>query len=277
MRITAETTMRPDVLALWKTFIVSGNEKARKCLIEHYWPLVQRVARRMLTKLPGHVELDELVSAGALGLISAVDAYEPDRSVKFETYSASRIRGAMLDGLRASDWASRLCRRRWRQLDQAACRLETELGRKPTEDELAQRMDLPLQKFRKLQQSARVTEMVSLDRPHPIYDGDKSVRRIDTQPSRHAGDPARLAAAAEIKEVITGGLNRTERLIILMYYFKQMTMKEIGQTLDMSESRVSHIHSKILASLREHLKGRREELLSAGAQRATGAAMYRAS
>jgi len=259
-----QRTTHPHVEALWRAFVSSRNEESRKCLIEHYWPLVKTTAQPLHAKLPDFVDLDDLISAGAFGLMTAVDGYNPDRGVKFETYSAPRIRGAMLDTLRSEDWVPRLVRRRALELDEAVQELQSRLIRKPTEHELAREMRLSADKFRRVQQRARVTEMVSLDREWADGDSDKSIRYIDMHKDKQAEDPVTVALRSELKEVITRGLSRAERLIILMYYFEEMTMKEIGRTLDMSESRVSQIHSQLLIRLREQLWKRRDGLQAAG-------------
>jgi len=180
--------------------------------------------------------------------------------VKFETYCAPRIRGAMLDELRSMDWVPRLVRSRAHKLNEAKHELEAQLGRRPDEGELAKKMRMPMYEFRKLQRDARAVGLVSLSRKWFETDSNKDVREIDVLEDKKSDDPLRTATRKDIKDLITRGLSRAERLIIILYYFEEMTMKEIGETLDLSESRVSQMHSAILERLRRQLEKRKKEL-----------------
>jgi RNA polymerase sigma factor for flagellar operon FliA len=192
--------------------------------------------------------------------LDALKAYDPERGVKFETYCAPRVRGAILDELRSMDWVPRLVRSRASKLNEAIHVLEAQLGRRPNERELAKKMKLSLREFRKLQRDAHATAVVSLSRKWYETDGNKEVREIDVLQDNRSDDPIRNAQQKDIKELLTRGLNRAERLIIILYYFEEMTMKEIGETLDLSESRVSQMHSAILARMKNQLERHEEEL-----------------
>lgn len=244
----------------WLQFAKTKDDASRNSLLEHYLPLVRYAAERVRTKLPDEVDVEDLVSAGIFGLMDAVNAFDPGRGVKFETYCAARIRGAILDELRSLDWVPRLVRSRAHKLNDATTVLEAAMGRKPTEKELAEKMRMPLGEFRKLQRDAKAVGVVSLSRKWLETDSHKDVREIDVLQDNRSEDPYRVAQRKDVKELVTRGLSRAERLIILLYYFEEMTMKEIGETLDLSESRVSQMHSAVLDRLRHQLDHRQKEL-----------------
>ena len=245
---------------LWRQFHKRNDDASRNGLLENYLPLVRYTAERLATKLPDEVDTDDLMSAGIFGLMDAVEAFDPERGVKFETYCVPRIRGAILDELRSMDWVPRLVRSRSHKLNVAKQVLEAELGRAPNDKELAKQLRLPMREFRKLQRDSRATGLVSLSRKWFETDSNKDVREIDILEDKRSENPFRSAQRRDIKDLVTRGLSRAERLIILLYYFEEMTMKEIGETLDLSESRVSQMHSAILARLRNQLEKRQKEL-----------------
>jgi RNA polymerase sigma factor for flagellar operon FliA len=260
MKITHIKATKEELDALWKTFHVAKDEDARNRLIENFLPIVKYTAERLHTKLPDEVEVDDLISAGIFGLVDAVNAFDPGRGVKFETYCAPRIRGAILDELRSMDWVPRLVRSRGHKLKESLQRLEAELGRRPLEKELAKDMKLSMNEFRKLQRDAHAVGLVSLSRKWFETDSNKDVCEIDVLEDKRSDDPFRAVQRKDIKDLVTRGLSRAERLIILLYYFEEMTMREIGETLDLSESRVSQMHSAILSRLRHQLDKRQKEL-----------------
>ncbi|MCC6240756.1 MAG: FliA/WhiG family RNA polymerase sigma factor [Phycisphaerales bacterium] len=248
-----------DIKKVWIDFKKSPNDQLRNMLMEHYLHLVRYNAERVHVKLPGEVELDDLMSSGIFGLMDAINAFDLDRGVKFETYCAPRIRGAILDELRSMDWVPRLVRSRAHKLNEATKHLEMELGRAPTNDELAKRLDLPVAEFDKMVKDASVVGVVSLSRKWFETDSNKDVREIDVLQDKQGTDPVREIQRKDLKELVTKGLSRAERLIIILYYFEEMTMKEIGTTLDLSESRVSQMHSSILARLKAQMADRKKE------------------
>ena len=260
MRTRQTRAPKEDVEKWWKAFRRTGSEKYRNLLLENYLPIVKYAGERLHAKLPDEVEVDDLISAGTFGLMDAVKAFDPQRGVKFETYCAPRIRGAILDELRSMDWVPRLVRSRAHKLNEATRALEASLGRKPNERELAKRMRMNMKDFRKLQRDARAVGLVSLSRKWFETDSHKDVREIDVLEDKRSDDPLRTAQRRDIKDLVTRGLSRAERLIIILYYFEEMTMKEIGETLDLSESRVSQMHSAILGRLRHQLERRQKEL-----------------
>jgi len=250
--------------AAWRTYKRTGEEKVRNRLIEHYLHLVRYNAERIGAKLPDEVDVDDLMSSGIFGLVDAIDAFDLERGVKFETYCAPRIRGAILDELRNMDWVPRLVRHRAHKLAEATRSLEVELGRVPHEDEVARRLNIPRAQFEKLLRDANAVSLISLSRKYTDPESHRDVFEIDVLPDDQGSDPVVEAQKKDIKDLITRGLNRAERLIIVLYYYEQMTMKQIGQTLDLSESRVSQMHSAILARLRNQLQTRKREMAQEG-------------
>jgi len=244
----------------WHEYKKTGTELLRNQLMENYLPLVRYNAERIHTKLPDEVDVEDLMSAGIFGLMDAIDAFDLERGVKFETYCAPRIRGAILDELRAMDWVPRLVRSRSSQVDQARKRLEMQLGRKPTDDELTTEMKVDKDEYQKIRKDAGAVGVVSLSRKWFETDSNKDVREIDVLKDDRQVNPFIAAQKQDLKDLITKGLSRAERLIVVLYYYEQMTMKEIGVTLDLSESRVSQMHSSILARLKAQLQHRGPDL-----------------
>ena len=260
MKATETKAASDQVEQWWKAFRKDGDVEARNRLMEHYLPIVKYTAERLSAKLPQEVDLDDLISTGIFGLMDAISAFDEKRGVKFETYCAPRVRGAMLDELRSMDWVPRLVRSRAHKLNEATRELEAQIGRRPDERELAKQMRMSMREFRKLRRDARAVGVVSLSRKWFETDSHKDVREIDVLEDKKSDDPLRAASRRDVKELITRGLSRAERLIIILYYFEEMTMKEIGETLDLSESRVSQMHSAILGRLRRQLEKRQKEL-----------------
>ncbi len=258
MRACKEKQRDDDI---WRRYRRSANRSLRNVLMEKYLPIVKYNAERIGAKLPDEVDHDDLVSAGIFGLMDAIDAFDLGRGVKFETYCAPRIRGAILDELRSMDWVPRLVRSRASKLEQVLRKLESVLGRTPTGDELAKHLDLPREEFDKLAKEARAVMQISLSRKYSETDSNKDVCEIDVIEDKRGRDPIEEIQKKDVKELITRGLTRAERLILILYYYEEMTMKEIGVTLDLSESRVSQMHSSILRRLKTQLEIRRKELV----------------
>ena len=244
---------------VWVEFKKTGTEELRNRLMEQYLDLVRYTAERMHMRLPGEVDVEDLMSAGLFGLMDAIDAFDLERGVKFETYCTQRIRGAIFDELRAMDWVPRLVRSRTAKIDRVRRSLEMELGRKATENEIKERLDVSGDEFEKLQKDSRPVGVVSLNRKWFETDSSKDVREIDVIKDKRQENPLSQLQRSDLKLLITKGLSRAERLIIILYYYEQMTMKEIGMTLDLSESRVSQMHSSILARLKAQMLHREKE------------------
>jgi RNA polymerase sigma factor for flagellar operon FliA len=255
------TILAPDdVEQLWIEFKKDiNNQELRNRLVEMYLPLVKYNGERIWARLPEGVELDDLVSAGVFGLMDAIDAFDLSRGVKFETYCVPRIRGAMLDELRTMDWVPRLVRSKASKLNEAVKTLEARLGRSPNEPELALQMGISLEELEKMILDANAVNLISLNKKWYETDSYKDVREIDILEDKKGEDPTRRIQKNDLMRLVTKGLNRNERLIIILYYYEELTMKEIGATLDLSESRVSQMHSSIVQRLQNQLARRRPE------------------
>ena len=258
MPATKKTTAEVDIDALWAKFFKDRSEALRNKLMECYLPLVKYTAERIYVKLPDKVEVDDLVSAGIFGLMDAIDAFDPKRGVKFATYCTPRVRGAILDELRSMDWVPRLVRARAHQLGNATKTLEAHLGRLPTEQEIAGELEMNMEEFQRLQRDASAVGLVSLSN-NLDADGDGDICEIDIIEDKKSEDPMTEAQKRDLKNLLTKGLSRAERLILVLYYYEEMTMKEIGATLDLSESRVSQMHSSIVARLKAQMETRKKE------------------
>jgi RNA polymerase sigma factor for flagellar operon FliA len=245
---------------VWETYKKTSSEELRNRLIEHYVHLVRSTAERMHMRLPGEVDVEDLVSAGLFGLMDAIDAFDLERGVKFETYCTQRIRGAIFDELRAMDWVPRLVRSRTAKVERARKALEMELGRRPTDREVCERLRVSNAEYKKLSKDSRPVGVVSLNRKWYETDSSKDVREIDVIQDSRQEDPLQELQKKDLRLLITKGLSRAERLIVVLYYYEEMTMKEIGLTLDLSESRVSQMHSSILARLQAQMQYRTRDL-----------------
>ena len=248
-----------DIKAVWESYKKRPTEKRRNSLIERYMHIVRFNAERIHAKLPTEVELDDLVSAGMFGLIDAIEAFDLDRGVKFETYCSPRVRGAILDELRSMDWVPRLVRNRSQRIQIATKALQSELGRLPSDREIAERIGVSTTEFRRMSRDATAVSMTSLSRKAFGHDSSRDVSEIDVLEDDRAENPVREVQKTDLKSLVAKGLTPTERLILILYYYEQMTMKEIGVTLDLSESRVSQMHSAIVDRLRFQLKQRDPE------------------
>ena len=248
------TKISDEVLAeVWKDFKADlKDQRLRNILIERYFPLVKYNAERVWQKLPEGVDLNDLISAGVFGLMDAIEAFDMERGVKFETYCVPRIRGAMLDELRTMDWVPRLVRSKASKLEAGRKRVEARVGRPPTAAEMAAEMEMSLEEYEKMKSDASAVGLVSLNKKWYETDSYKDVREVDIVEDQKGEDPTGGI-------LVTKGLNRNERLIMILYYYEELTMKEIGSTLGLSESRVSQMHSSIVARLKDQLRRRRPE------------------
>jgi RNA polymerase sigma factor for flagellar operon FliA len=260
---TAVTTKKvasaEEIAEIWQQFKAGPTKPLRNRLVEHYLPLVKYNGERIWSRLPDGVELDDLISAGVFGLMDAINAFDLTRGVKFETYCVPRIRGAMLDELRTMDWVPRLVRSKASKLNEAIKALEAKNGRTPNENELAQHMGMSVAELEKMISDANAVNLLSLNKKWYETDSYKDVREIDILEDKKGEDPTKRIQKSDLMRLVTKGLNRNERLIIILYYYEELTMKEIGATLDLSESRVSQMHSAIVQRLQSQLGRRRPE------------------
>ena len=248
-----KTRTRAEIQALWKEFSRTKDIHIRNLLIEHYLPTVKYTAERLHARLPNSIELDDLISVGLLGLIDAINKFDLQRGILFETYCTHRIWGTIVDELRKTDWVPRLVRQRAQQIGRATQKLETIFGRQPSDEELAEELDVDMEEFYRILRDANATVLISLDNDFSSSDGEESFREIDLQANPKSQDPFHEVLKRDIKDYVTKGLSREEKLAIIMYYYEKMTMKEIGNTVGISESRVSQVHSSVLARFKSHL------------------------
>jgi len=248
-----------DFQQVWQQYRTEPTVEQRNQLVERYLSLVKYNAERIWARLPDGVELDDLISAGVFGLMDAIDAFDLTRGVKFETYCVPRIRGAMLDELRTMDWVPRLVRSKASKMEAARKELEAQLGRPPRPDEMSSKLGVPIEQLADHVGDATAVSLVSLNKKWYETDSYKDVREIDVLEDKKAEDPTHRLQNRDLMRLVTRGLNRNERLIMILYYYEDMTMKEIGATLDLSESRVSQMHSSIVSRLQNQLCKRRPE------------------
>ena len=227
---------------LWRRYKTDGDRDARDRLVVHYSPLVKFVAGRVRSGLPSSVDQNDLVSDGVIGLMDAVDKFEPERGLQFQTYAVTRIRGAIVDGLRSSDWVPRSVREKIRDVDAASARLEHQLGRPPKDKEIAAELDLTLEELRKVYTLTAHTSVVSFE---TVLDDDAPRARSDLPGADDDLPPGFLRAVRELAE--------RDQVVVALYYWERLTLAEIGQVLGVTESRVSQLHSRATMQLRRKL------------------------
>jgi RNA polymerase sigma factor for flagellar operon FliA len=255
---------------LWAAYTESESPEIRDMLIQNYLYLVRYVAGRMAMSVPPSVEIDDLVSAGVVGLIDAVGKYDPARDTKFETYAVARIRGSIVDDLRSMDWVPRSVRRKARMVEDAYAKLENELGRAASDNEVCRKMNISTGEFRTMVEEIVSAGLLSLDDFIGNPEGEKTTRIIDLVCSKDEASPSACIETEEMKEILARAimnLPAKEKTVVALYYYEEMTLKEIGRTLGVSESRVSQIHTKAMLRLRGRLRSVRDSLLSAITER----------
>mgnify|MGYP001820005756 CR=1 FL=1 len=243
----------------WSRYQKQKTEETRKALLSKYIPLVRNVATRMAMGFPRSVELSDLVSTGVIGLIEAFANFDPERGVKFETYAVPRIRGAILDELRALDWVPRSTRAKSREIERAHMALENDLGRPPEKTELARHLKLSLNELHDALDDVSGTGMLSLDEVIYREDDNRQVPRIETVIDRETLTVLGEIEKKELKSflgVAMDRLTKQEKLVIALYYYEELTLKEIGEVMSISESRVSQIHTRAVVKLRGMVRER---------------------
>ena len=254
-RPAARYTVPEDVEQLWQTYKSDqSNVSLRNQLVEIYLPLVIYNAERLHARVPQEIELGDLIGSGVFGLMDAVKAFDLSRGVKFETYCVPRIRGAMLDELRVMDWVPRLVRSKAIKIKKATGNLETRLGREPKDEEIAKEIGISLSQLETMKLEINPHSFISLNKKWYETDSYKEVREIDIIYDRNAPSPSDKMEKGDLWRVALKGLNRNERLIMILYYGEELTMKEIGETLDLSESRISQMHSTIIERMQEKIR-----------------------
>jgi RNA polymerase sigma factor FliA len=246
-------TMDDDLESLWITYKRSGDQNLRNILIELHMPLVRVIAERLLQTLPKSIDLDDLSSAGTFGLMDAINGYDLSRGIKFKTYCTTRIRGSILDELRSQDWVPRLVRLKAHRLEKALRRLEGELGRDPNQFELAEALDMSLLELRATKAEANAKTIFSLSEKWDDSDDDNEMEKVEILADKKCQDPVQTMHQRDVLELITSNLTKKERLIIIMYYYEGLTMREIGEIMELTESRVCQIHSNVMSRLKGQL------------------------
>jgi RNA polymerase sigma factor for flagellar operon FliA len=243
-----------DLNGLWARYKESRDPAVREVLVEHYLPLVRLVAGRLALGLPNQVELDDLESFGLFGLLEAIERFDPNRGVKFETYATTRVRGAIIDGLRAETWAPAL-RQKARQLEEVESRLESQLGREPSEEELAEGLGLTVHELHRRRSEISAALVVSLE-DVVLNEDVEGLTVADRLPDPNSPDPISEALFVECREILAEAietLTEKERLVITLFYYEGLTAKEVAKVLGLSVARISQLHSKALLRLRARM------------------------
>lgn len=241
---------------LWHAFKDNHDQEARAAIIHNFAHLVKITAGRVVTSIPAGMDREDLASAGTIGLLKAVDQFEPNRGVKFETYAIALIRGAILEMLRSDDWVPRSIRDKFKLLERTMIALEARLGRPPTEEELATAMDIQEDELRVLHKKWLTTGIVSTDEFTANIDGEDQIRYIDMIVDENASPEQEFAGNA-LRENLAASVDKLpdrERLVIALYYYEGLTFKEIGQVLGVSESRVYQLHTQAMGRIKVHME-----------------------
>ena len=229
----------------------------REEVIKQYSPMIKYVANRIAMRLPPHIEVDDLISVGVLGLMDAISKYDSSRGAKFKTYAEFRVRGAILDELRSMDWVPRSVRQKASNVDKVVQKLQAKLKRPPEDEEVAKEMDLTLDQFYDTLNETRSIPVFSLEDLGIAKETGEQQSLLDCLAGKADADPQTQIRLVELKEIIAKAIDtlpEKERLMVSLYYYEELTMKEIGAVLNITESRVSQIHSKAVYHLRTKLK-----------------------
>ena len=249
-----------ELKELWRRCKEEEDERARERLVVAYSPLVKYVAGRMAAGLPSHVEESDLISYGLIGLIGAIERYDLDRDIKFETFAVSRIKGAIIDELRSLDWVPRSVRSKARDVERAHTALENQLQRSPTEEEMAVKLGVEVEDFRNTLLEIANSSVLALDDLWTIADAEGGqISLLDTIRDPRAVDPQEEIDTVELKDRLADAIESLpdrERLVIALYYYENLTLREIGEVLGVTESRVSQLHTKAVLGLRSRLASR---------------------
>ena len=254
-----ETNVKPiELKDLWRRYKDHGDPRARERLVLAYAPLVKYVAGRMSSGLPAHVEEADLISYGLLGLISAIERFDPSREIRFETFAITRVKGSIIDELRSLDWVPRSVRAKAREIERANAKLEHQLHRAPTDEEMADSLGVSAEEFQESLVKISNSSVVALDELWTVSDssGD-TVSLLDTIQDPDAVDPSREMDLTDMKDRLADAIARLperEKLVVALYYYENLTLREIGEVLGVTESRISQLHTKAVLRLRSRLQ-----------------------
>ncbi len=247
---------------LWEQYKANHDQRVKDALIMKYASFVKYVAGRIAVNLPSNVEFDDLVSYGILGLIDAIDKYDLEKNVKFKTYAKTRIRGAIFDELRAIDWTPRSIRSKARKLEKAYAKLEGQLGRDAKDEEVAEYLNIDISELHKLFDETKKSLLLSLD--EIFYDDEEGSSRFDFIEDQKSDNPQLKIEESEAKKILADAISKLsdrERMVITLYYYEELTSKEIGKILGVSDSRVSQLHTKAILRLRGRLSRIKDALM----------------
>ena len=243
------------MLALVKRYKLNThkiNNEMRKQLLVDYSPLIRFIAQRIVVKLPANIEIDDLISSGIIGLMDAIDKYDPTRDNKFRTYAEFRIRGAILDELRSQDWVPRSVRDKAKKVERSYMKLEQNLGRAVSESEVSKEMDMTLEQYHRMITKVRMVMLVSID--EVSNSGSSNDSRYGND--KRSSDPFANLKNKYLKQTLVQNIEslpERQKLVLSLYYYEQLNLKEIGRILNVTESRVSQIHTQAISKLRAKL------------------------
>ena len=260
MAIAQETLTAMSEDELWKKYRKQRDPQIRDLFIKQYAPLVKYVAGKVAVGMPGSVEFDDLVGFGVFGLFDAIDKFDPTKHVKFKTYAVTRIRGAIFDELRTIDWVPRSVRQKAREVEDTMRQLESNLGRPPTDEEIARGMGISLEDFQQLMVKVSGTSVLSLNDVWYSGEDNDRISIAESIESPSSLNPDTIVEKDEMKRVIVDALKdlpEKEKKVLVLYYYEDLTLKEIGAVLEVTESRISQLHTKAITRLRGKLNNLR--------------------
>jgi len=255
--------MHEDEYKLWKKYKRTKNRGLKEEIVKRYLYLVKYVAGRVAIGLPPNVEFNDLVSYGILGLFDAINKYDVTQGNKFETYAVSRIRGSIMDELRKLDWAPRLLRKKAREIEKKSRELEDKLGRAPGDDDVAKGLKISVDELNNIYSELSSTTFLSLDEVWQNDEGNKPISRLQTIEDSIHSNQFQFVHQSEVKELLANAIDdlpEREKLVVVLYYYENLTLREIGEILNVSESRVCQIHTKVVLRLRAHLMKKTGEI-----------------
>ncbi|MCK4796392.1 MAG: RNA polymerase sigma factor WhiG [Spirochaetes bacterium] len=241
---------------LWILYKKEKDPMIRENFIKQYAPLVKYVAGKIAMGKPGNIDYEDLVGFGVFGLIDAIEKFDPDKKVKFKTYAVTRIRGAIYDELRAIDWVPRSIRQKVKEVEHAINSIETRTEKTATDQEIADELELDIREFYTLMTKISSTSIISLSETWHLGDDNDKISIMDTLESPHSSNPDVSVEREEVKELIIKAINELpdkEKKVLVLYYYEDLTLKEIGEVLEVTESRVSQLHTKAIIRLRAKL------------------------
>jgi RNA polymerase sigma factor FliA len=247
-----------DMRSLWLEYRRTQDKAVRERLILTYAPLVKYVAGRIGSGLPAHVDEGDLVSYGLLGLIGAIERYDPDRDIKFETYAIARIKGAIIDELRALDWVPRSVRSRAREIERAIVELEAKLGTAPDDEQIAEKIGITVAELEESLSDISRSSIAALDELWSVSGEGDQISLLDTIEDTTGPRPADALDETELRETLADAIARLperEKLVVTLYYYEELPLREIGEVLGVTESRVSQLHTKAILRLKARLSG----------------------